>query len=105
MRTSIDAERERIQDPAARSLVGETPGEKAEQPKQWDDRSWTGMTKDCTGAQGFRKMKSEWEQRRRKRMQLWEAPPPGPPKRCGVGEVKEPGDVKKRRYAMKFKGF
>ena len=75
---SIAAERE-LRDKKTKELEGEPKKRRPSATRWWQKESWGDPATSHGEAIGAGTQTSAWEQRRRERMALWEAPPPGPP--------------------------
>ena len=79
---SIDAEKE-SHGTRERKLDKEVTGRTTREARRQRKRSWRDQT-ESHGGQVARTMTTAWERRKRERMEMWEAPPPGPPLRWEV---------------------
>ena len=75
---SIDAEKESGKTGGTK-LDKELKSRTTREARKQRKRSWQEQTRSHGEMQLSQRMATAWEQRKRERMEMWEAPPPGPP--------------------------
>ena len=76
-----NAAEDKLQEKETMKLGEESTKRRSGKTRRWQERRWGDPAMSHGEVKGARRKASAWEQRKRKQMQMWEAPPPGPPPR------------------------